>query len=131
MKLIAVSRVKNERDIIEPFVRHHSKVFNQLIVVDDGSSDGTYEMLETLRAEGLPLVLIRDPAVGYEQGRYMTRLLHIAVRRHAADWVMPLDADEFVEAKPGTVARANSRGARAAGFEAGLAWLRLAAGGRS
>lgn len=101
MKLIAVSRVKNERDIIEPFVRHHSKVFNQLIVVDDGSSDGTYEILETLRAEGLPLVLIRDPAVGYEQGRYMTRLLHIAVRRHAADWVMPLDADEFVEAKAG------------------------------
>src|SRR3977135_4271324 len=97
MKLVAISRVKNELDIIEAFVRHHSQYFNTLIVLDDGSSDGTYEVLQALQAAGLPLVLMREPSVGYEQSRYMTRLLRMAVDQFGADWIMPLDADDFVE----------------------------------
>ena len=100
MKLIAISRVKNELDIVEAFVRHHSQLFNTLIVLDDGSTDGTYEVLQQLQAAGLPLVLMRDPSVGYEQSRYMSRLLRMAVDQFGADWVMPLDADEFVETDP-------------------------------
>lgn len=101
MKLVAISRVKNERDIIEAFVRHHAALFDQVIVLDDGSTDGTYDILTKLRGEGLPLTLISDPSVGYEQARYMTRLLRMAVNQHGADWVMPLDADEFIEPEAG------------------------------
>jgi hypothetical protein len=105
MKLVAICRVKNERDIIEPFVLHHCKIFDQLIVLDDGSTDGTFDILQALQAQGLPLVLILDPAVGYEQQRYMTRLLHLAARQYGADWIAPLDADEFVECDSGTTLR--------------------------
>src|SRR5450631_4333571 len=101
MKLVAVSRVRNEADIIEAFVRHHAVYFGKLIVLDDGSSDGTYEALQSLRAEGLPLVVLQAPAVGYEQSRYMTRLLRIAVDQFGADWIVPLDADEFIEPEAG------------------------------
>jgi hypothetical protein len=97
MKLVAVSRVKNEVDIIEAFVRHHCEHFNKLIVLDDGSSDGTYEVLRSLQAAGAPVVLLREPTVGYEQSRYMTLLLRMAVEQFGADWVAPLDADEFIE----------------------------------
>jgi glycosyltransferase involved in cell wall biosynthesis len=102
MKLIAVSRVKNEIDIIEAFVRHNARHFDKLIVLDDGSSDGTYEALLSFQASGLPLVVLREPCVGYEQSRFMTRLLRMAVDQFGADWVAPLDADEFVEPPKGT-----------------------------
>ena len=97
MKLIAISRVKDELDIIEPFIRHHAHYFDTHIVLDDGSSDGTYEVLQKLKLSGLPLVVIREPSVGYAQRQYMTNLLRLAVRDFDADWVMALDADEFLE----------------------------------
>jgi hypothetical protein len=97
VKLVAVSRVRNEIDIIEPFVRHHAACFDKIIVLDDGSSDGTYEALQALQATGLPLVLLREPSVGYEQSRYMSRLAHMAADQFGADWIAPLDADEFIE----------------------------------
>jgi glycosyltransferase involved in cell wall biosynthesis len=97
MKLVAVTRVKNEIDIIEAFVRHHIQYFDKLIILDDGSTDDTYNVLKSLRAAGLPVVLLRDPVVGYEQGRYMTLLLRMAVYQFGADWVAPIDADEFLE----------------------------------
>src|SRR5436190_589434 len=101
MHLIAISTVKNEQDIIEAFVRHHAHYFNTLIVIDDGSTDGTFEVLRSLQTAGLPLVLMREPSVGFEQARYMTRLLRMAVNDFRADWVVPLDADEFIEPEEG------------------------------
>ena len=100
MRLIAVSRVRNEADIIEAFVRHHARYFDLLVIDDDGSTDGTYEMLCSLQVAGLPLDVSRVPVVGYEQSRHMTRLLRTAVDRRA-DWVVPLDADEFIEPAEG------------------------------
>lgn len=102
MKLVCISRVKNEIDIIEAFVRHHVAYFDKLIIVDDASSDGTCEVLRAMREEGLPLVVLRQRTVGYEQSRHMTRLMHMAVDQFGADWVVPLDADEFIEPKEGT-----------------------------
>src|SRR3982074_612552 len=100
MNLVAVSRVKNEIDIIEAFVRHHARHFDR-IVLDDGSTDGTYEALQTLQEAGLPVVPLREPSVGYEQNLYMTRLLRMAFDQFGADSVAPLDADVFVEPAPG------------------------------
>src|ERR1700692_1620247 len=97
MKLVAVSRVKNEVDIIEAFVRHNAGYFDKHIILDDGSTDGTVDVLKSLRAAGLPLVLLQEGTVGYEQSYYMTKLLRLAVFQFGADWVAALDADEFLE----------------------------------
>ncbi len=97
MKLVAIARVKNEIDIVEAFVRHHARHFDKLIVLDDGSSDGTYQVLQRLQSICCDLVLLRQPAIGYLQHRYMSLLLRMAVDKFGADWVLPLDADEFVE----------------------------------
>lgn len=101
MKLVAISRVRNEADIIEPFVRHHAVYFDKIIILDDGSNDGTFDALRKLRAEALPLVVVKEPTVGYEQSRHMTRLMQMAVHQFGADWVVPLDADEFIEPEAG------------------------------
>jgi glycosyltransferase involved in cell wall biosynthesis len=101
MKLVAISRVRNEADIIEAFVRHHASYFDKHIILDDGSCDGTYEALQSLQAEGLPLVVTQAATLGYEQARYMSQLLHVAIDEFGADWVAPLDADEFIEPASG------------------------------
>jgi glycosyltransferase involved in cell wall biosynthesis len=58
MKLVAVCRVRNEVDIVEAFVRHHCAYFHKLIVLDDGSTDQTLQVLRALQADGLPVVVL-------------------------------------------------------------------------
>jgi len=101
MKLVAIAGIKNELDIIEAFVSHHARHFDKLIVLDDGSSDGTFEVLQQLRSEYKDLVVLRQPTIGYRQQEKMTLLLRMAVNKFGADWVAPLDADEFIEPNQG------------------------------
>jgi hypothetical protein len=101
MKVVVIARVKNERDIIEAFVRHHLFHVDQLLVLDDASIDGTWDVLLGLQQEGLPLVVLREASFCFDQHRFTTRLMHLAIEEHGADWVVPLDADEFVETEGG------------------------------
>jgi len=48
MRLVAVSIVKNEADIIEPFVRHTLAWVDHHLVFDHDSTDGTREILGAL-----------------------------------------------------------------------------------
>ncbi len=102
VNLVAVAMVKNEIDIVEAFARHTLAYANRLIVLDNGSTDGTRELLHRLVAEGLPVTVVEDGSPGKEQARQMTRLMReYAVAQHRPDWVLPLDADEFVAVSGG------------------------------
>jgi exopolysaccharide biosynthesis predicted pyruvyltransferase EpsI len=96
VKLVAISRVKNEIDIIEAFVRHTLRLVDKMLVMDDGSTDGTGDVLRSLVSTGLPIEIISEDSIGNWQRDRMTRLMRIAVIEHNADWVIPLDADEFL-----------------------------------
>ena len=100
-KFVSVTRTGNENDIIEPFVRHHAALVDRLLIIDDNSSDGTWTILERLRDEGLPLTLFRAAEVDWPQTDLTTRLMHLAFDRYDADWVAPIDADEFIEPPAG------------------------------
>jgi hypothetical protein len=101
MKFVSVTRTGNENDIIEAFVRHHAKLFDLLLIVDDDSTDGTGEILAALQEEGLPLVLFKASEVGWQEADLVTELARVAFRNHGATWVAPLDADEFLELPAG------------------------------
>lgn len=103
MKIIAITMVKNEMDVIESFVRHTLTFADELIVCEHQSSDATREILEKLQAEGLPVELQTEYNAAYEQAEVMCRLLAEAAAR-GADLILPLDADEFLLPKaPGDV----------------------------
>lgn len=90
----AISMVKNEVDIIEASIRHcFDQGIDAVLVADNGSTDGTRELIRQL-SESLPIILIDDPILAYEQDAKMTALANGA-RRLGAKWIVPFDADEF------------------------------------
>ena len=96
MKLVAVSVVKNEADIIEAFVRHNQTCVDEHLIFDHDSTDGTREILLQLVRDGLPLRLFTGDALGKLQLSRTHHLCRLAFNEHGADWVLPLDGDELI-----------------------------------
>jgi glycosyltransferase involved in cell wall biosynthesis len=90
--------VKNEQDIIEPFVRHNLAFLDAMIVMDNGSDDETRRILAELMRELPGLVVADDPAFGYNQAERMARMLALTQSAYRAAYVLFLDADEFIDA---------------------------------
>lgn len=93
-RIVTISWVRNEADIIEAFVRHHVSIADQMVIIDNNSADRTGETLQALRNEGLPLDIRHSDSVRHEQGEVTTAILKEL--RGKADRIIPLDADEFL-----------------------------------
>ena len=66
--------VKNEVDIIESFIRYNSKIVDEMIILDNGSTDDTVNVINNLINEGLSIALIHDEDSFYNQDVKMTKL---------------------------------------------------------
>ena len=99
MKIVSISMVKNEADVIESFVRHNLQHLSEMRLIDHGSTDRTPEILRALQQEGLPLRVERSELFQQLQDVESNRLAQQAFA-DGADWVIPLDADEFIELLP-------------------------------
>lgn len=97
MSTTAILMVRDEADIITDTIGHLLGQVDHVIVADNGSVDGTREILAAL-----PVELIDDPEVGYYQSAKMSRLAALAGLQ-GADWVVPCDADEMWFAPSGTL----------------------------
>jgi hypothetical protein len=97
MRLVAVTRVLNEDDIIEAFVRHHAPLLDHHLLLDNGSTDRTIEILRALKQEGARLTVLQNTSAAFAESHYNTVLFNIAGRNLQADWVVYLDCDEFLD----------------------------------
>lgn len=93
MATFGICMVRDEADVIAGTVRHMAGEVDELIVADNGSIDGTRDLLAELAHE-LPLTVVDDRDPGYYQSRKMTALAELAAGRGAV-WVVPFDADEL------------------------------------
>ena len=98
MKLVGVAMVRNEADIIEAFVRTNLVLLDALCIVAHRCEDGTAEILQALSREGLPVRVVALHEEAYRQQVYTNAAVRAAFRDERADFVFPLDADEFVRA---------------------------------
>ena len=96
MKIVSTSFVKNESDIIESFIRYQLNLVDEMIILDNFSTDNTPEIIDNLIDEGLPIHLIRDTNTFDSLDIKMTKMVHKAVNEHDADLVCLLDCDEFI-----------------------------------
>jgi len=99
--IFGVMLVRNEADIIQANLRYHLSIgIDHILVVDNGSSDGTLQQLERLVETGRVHVSSRP-------GVFLQSAMASDVAREAflrgADWVVPIDADEFWHVPDGTL----------------------------
>ncbi|MFC1651546.1 methyltransferase domain-containing protein [Patescibacteria group bacterium] len=104
-KLIGLTRVKDEKMMMQEHLDHMSKFCDEIWVYDDLSSDGTYEI-----AKKHPKVkkviqtsknwkpkkygIVSDPL---ELGKKNQRLMDEASKKSGADWFVFMDVDEFLD----------------------------------
>jgi glycosyltransferase involved in cell wall biosynthesis len=93
VKITGVAMVRNERDLVGVTVAHHLAAgVDEVLIVDNGSTDGTPDVLRLLAKNGRVHWLSDTSA--YRQASITTALAREAYDR-GADWVLPFDADEF------------------------------------
>lgn len=96
MSVVGVMMCKDEADVIGRTVGHLLGEVDVVLVADNGSSDGTRDVLARLeaRSDGR-LVVVDDPDPAYLQSAKMTALAHRARIELGAEWIVPADADEW------------------------------------
>lgn len=94
MTVCAGMLVKDEEDIVETTILHLLTQVDEVVVLDNLSTDATSEILARLSAAD-PRVTVRlDEEVGYYQSAKMTALAQEA-RERGHGWFVPVDADEI------------------------------------
>ena len=96
MRIIGTLMVRDEVDIVAAMVEHHlAQGIDRLVVTDNHSLDGTTEVLEAYAETGR-IELFHDHEHRKQQRDVVTRMARRARTEHRADWVLNLDADEFL-----------------------------------
>lgn len=90
--------IKNEADIIESYLRYHLNIFDGIVMLDNGSTDRTLEIISRMQKEGCPLVIKHDDTLAFTQGDKTTELIRYTFKHLAPDLIFPLDVDEFLTA---------------------------------
>lgn len=96
-RILGICSVKNEQDIIESFVRHSLRFVDNLMVLDNGSVDDTKAILNSLAGEFGNLTVLEDDSFGNPQSARMTRLARTGQSAYDPEYILPLDADEFLD----------------------------------
>jgi len=120
VEIVGLMWVRNEADILRTNLLHHlAQGIDRFLVVDNGSTDGTDRVLRELAGDGR-VRWTRDEGP-YRQGEITTELAREAFGG-GADWVLPIDADEFWYAPRGglrhvlAASAAGALGARVVNF---------------
>lgn len=91
MKLVAILRIKNQILTIDECMARLSELVDEIVIVDNGSTDGT---LETYKK--YPKIVSVLHTEGFNEGRDKIMVLDEAKKRNP-DWILWCDGDEVFE----------------------------------
>jgi predicted O-methyltransferase YrrM len=94
-KLFALTMIRNEADLIQPFLAQASELFDKLVIADVQSTDGTREILDEIAGSN-PRVAVYSVE---REEKYQSAIMNLLARnafKDGADWVFLIDGDEFL-----------------------------------
>ena len=95
-RLIMTYLIRDEAETIEQSIRFHAAMgVDGFIVSSHNSVDGTDEILERLKAEGLVLEILHRHGKEYRQSKWVAEMIRLARDKFHADWVINADGDEL------------------------------------
>lgn len=97
-KLVVMLRVKDGIFFVHEWLENIERLVDEIIVVDNGSTDGTFEVLKAH-----PKVVDIIQTFSYHEGRDKNLMYELARKRNP-DWCLWIDVDEIFEPE---VTRAN------------------------
>ena len=101
MQIHAMCLVKNEADVIEECLREAATWADHIYVWDNGSEDGTWEIVQRLGSELAPVVPWRQLATSHFDDSLRQEIFaEFADQASDGDWWVRLDADEFYVENP-------------------------------
>ena len=95
--IVGVSVVRNEADIIETMVRQNLHYLDHLVIIDNGSVDGTPDIVTRLHREGLSCELRFDDRRNHQQHAILTDFVRNAAQDFDPKRLVFLDGDEFLD----------------------------------
>jgi len=100
-RIFGLMIAKNEVDIIGQCLRHALDHCDKIIVMDNMSTDGTWELVEALAAE-FPNRIVPHCRIDMKFHDNLRAIGYNAFRHELSttDWWLRLDADEFMNAHP-------------------------------
>lgn len=96
MKIVSFTMVNNESEIIESFVRYNYNFVDEMVIIDNGCTDSTIKIIRNLIAEGFKITVYDESLEAYNQYRLDNKYLNKIINEIKPDWILPLDADEFL-----------------------------------
>ena len=92
-RVFGLMLVRNEADILRTNLLHHFGLgIEQFLIIDNGSTDGTDLVLQEMAKTGR-VQWLSEPGPYYQSE--ITTELACEAHLRGADWVIPIDADEF------------------------------------
>ncbi len=97
LSIAAIINVYNEEDVIEPVVRYLHSQGVAVHIVDNWSTDNTWNIISALLNDGLCANALRFPDQPGHEYHWAALLQHTAqyAKGLNADWIIHYDADEF------------------------------------
>ena len=92
--------IKNEADILEPALLDALRWCDHIYVFDNGSTDGSWEIVERLARSYPAVVPYRHEGAPFSDGMRSEIFNEFRDRAKPGDWWCRLDADEFYEDDP-------------------------------
>jgi hypothetical protein len=103
MRLAMTLLLRDNADVVEANLRYHlARGVDIVLVTDNGSRDGTVEILERYRGRGVAEIW-HEHSTDFDQVAWVTRMARRAATEHGADWVINNDADELWWPKEGSL----------------------------
>ena len=100
MRIHALCLIKNEADILRQSLQAARAWCDFIYVLDNGSSDGTWELVQDLARDDPAIVPWKQDAVPFRVGLRAEIFNAFAERARKGDWWVRLDADEFYIDEP-------------------------------